>query len=514
MITFILFPSENKVQICESIDRDTEMNEVFAHRFTHRWECQFFYMLLIEQLVGGSLTKQMLHQSLKLKGQPKELNRAQLQRLYASLNQFLSKVPGQMVALKTAPRQTTVGPWELVISSAIRFENREDDNSKNDELTPWQYPTLQSIRHDSDELTINLHVDELHTILSILLKSDAFALHGIYLEALDEIQKIRHFKLTTEAQCLIMMREALWKKRIGQFDTARELTRSILTLSPSLDQGLAIYAQFFLQRIDYDESPGVSYPHLWHSTISSEKLLQTDWRTMPEWHNLRALLARRRLLEIVGKDRTANYKSEPILQSSNILKLHIEALNHFQSAIYLVLQLRNWDQLQAICANIVLHLQSMISIKLATVTQIFKWHGLVFNYADDLNLAQDSAWEYIYFAKFWQDNHEEIEKHYTFELVDNAINDVDPSQEKFYLTAIEKLNKCADDRQVAIMWILYGRYAKISFKSAGTLTPRLDAENKYQSTVEAVQAALSCLFSNKPGLKSSLEAEGYESFFL
>lgn len=512
LITIALFPRQNKLHVTEPAVGSAVVSVELVHQFSRRWECQILSMLLAEGQAGKALTKSALQETLRLKGQAKELNRAQLQRLFDSLNEFLDELPGKSFSLQIALRQMTVGPWKLVFAKPVSFHNAENGNQIDMPSLSWPYPSLLPLNEASFDNVVGLCFDSVHHVLSILLTSDAFALNGDFLEALDATQQIHHSPLTNEARCLVWLREALWQKRLGRFDLARKLASLVISNPPALDQGQVTYARFFLQRIDYDESPAKAHIDLWHSASSPEPTLQADWRLMHEWHNLRALMARRRLLELSKNANAVTEVTLEVSQKETPASLHTCALNHFQSAIYWALQQRNWDQLQAFSANVAFHLQEMVPLGFATVTQVYKWHGLVLDYADKLNLAQDSAWEYIFFSEFWLNHNKEIVMNSEMDPIAHSIDNFTPSHENFYLKGIEKLQRCADDRQVAIMWILYGRFA------ADHLKPHIDSEYdatadvKYSNAIKSVYDALASLMAKTPSLQTTLQEEGYAAY--
>lgn len=469
-------------------------------------------MLLAEGQAGKALTRSALQDTLRQKGQANELNRAQLQRLFDSLNEFLNALTGKSLSLQIASRQTTVGPWKLVFAKPVSFHNAENPHQIQAPSASWPYPSLFPLNEAAFDNVAGLCFDSVHHALSILLTSDTFALNGDYLEALDAIQHIHHSPLTIEARCLVWLREALWQKRLGRFDVARKLASLVISNPPVLDQGQVTYAQFFLQRIDYDESPAKAHLDLWHSAGSPDATLQADWRSMPEWHNLRALMSRRRLLELSKNTNAMAVSALDVSQKETPASLHACALNHFQSAIYWALQQRNWDQLQAFCTNMAFHLQEMVPLGFATLNQVFKWHGLILDYADKLNLAQDSAWEFIFFSEFWLNHNKEIVVNAEIDPIAHSIDNFSPSHENFYLKGIKKLQTCADDRQVAIMWILYGRFATDHLKPPIEAEYDEIADIKYSKAIKSVHAALTSLMAKTPSLQVTLQEEGYAAY--
>ncbi len=472
-------------------------------------------LLWSESMAGRALSSEILNQQITEYGQTKPLNRAQTQRLLDSLNAFFSRLQQCHLSLQTAPRKATVGPWKL-ISHGVAFITEADETNSNEALEEtWGFPKLLLNTGEGGESGTDLSgfnlLSELHEMLLALLNSDAFSVNGEYKDAIETQSCIYRLHLSPEFADVLKMREALWHKRIGDFDQARSIAREVLNNPKALDMGLIAQAQFFLFRIDYDESPGQNHAKLWLSAEAPPPSQQPDIRTLPEWHNLRALLARRRLMAIVESTQirndalaaTAIVNDQTAIETTALLAtkhLHTQALNHMQSAIYWAVQFRDWDRLQAYVANLSFYLQCVQPYGLATVPEVFMWHRLCLNYGDKLYLSQDSGWEYIFFGEFWLDHHVEISDYSAKDPLAHTVNDAHPSQQSFYINAIAKLTVCADARQIAIMWLLYERF----------VLEHLIHSNPYiKSVLTDIRSSLNDLLQKNNGLETRLRNEGY-----
>ena len=463
---------------------DSQKNQVSFHegdvfKFTRRWEARLLALLLETSAVSQSLGVAGIQQSLQSHGQQQPLNRTQLKRLFSSLADYLERVPGQPMQVVADPRKNTVGPWRLVFKTAVTFVI---DNAP---LKSWSHPLL----------LLAPCIDTLHQLVTHLLVGDAFAVHGDYRNAIASLQPTYGYALTAEGRCLLWLREALWQKRLGHFDIARGLTQRVLATPTPADPGLQTHATFFLQRIAYDEAPVGAEHRLWEAVAELPPLLSADWRTQAEWHNLRALLARRRL-------HAQRKKVPPAAAEDSVELLDRLALRHLESAIYLGAWQRDWDKLQAYVANFAFHLQSVYGMGLPrspTVQQIFGWHRLTLAYGAKLDAAKDSAWEYIFLGGFWLDHHKELTAHNLSDPLAQEIDGHSPANEVFYTHAITQLNKCADTRQIAIGWTLYLRFAKHHLRGQPQRTALLKATT-----------ALAGLLTGQPkGVVVGLQDEGY-----
>lgn len=471
-------------------------------RFTQRWEATLLAMLLMQARANRELQTDMLRIELERRGQAQPLNRTQHSRLIKSLTEGLDRIPGRPVLLEYGPRKATVGPWRLRFKTPCAFdvdkcntignletassENLLSDEGNQTKHVHWPYPLMLSVRDP----------DALHNLLSACLVSDAFATHGNFHSAIETLHPTHTQPLSCDARVMLTLREALYYKRLGEFTDARALALNVMKADPAhlQDPAQRQHASFFLDRIDYDESPGTAHIRLWDLANAPNPVLGADLRTAPEWHNLRALLARRRLLGMAAN--LTQPGSDP-----NVLDLHRHALLHLETAIYWALSLKDWENLQAFVANVAFHLQSVLPLGLSNVRQIFAWYALMMNYAEKLDAGKDSAWEYIFLGKFWLDHEQELcnasQPSGSASDLFFIIQELHPAHESFYLRAIERLQHCADYRQVAIAWINYCRFTQLN----------LDLEKQL-----AAAKALCGLLQDAPSLRDQLEAEGYGAY--
>ena len=457
-------------------------------QFTRRWEAALLAALLEQGRHAGSLGSDALQARLSAMGQTKPMNRAQLQRLLDSLQAFLDTLQGLQAAVESPPRKRTVGPWSLVHQGGLTF-----DVDGQTSATEWLHVAL----------TLGVAADPLLAVLSALLVADALASEGRYESAVQSVEALDLSMLSTEGQCLVSLRLCSWHRHLGHFKEARQSAEAVLAQSTPADPGLALHAQFFLNRITYDENPAQHWDALWQSTSKEPQLASasgSDWRSMCEWHNLRALLARRRMHQL-------DSVQEPAATPHGVASMHELALRHFQAALYMALWSRDWSTLQAYVANLAFHLQSCLRLKTAvnvTPTQVLEWHRLTMAYEDKLGAGRDSAWEYIFFAEFWLDHQAQLAAGTVPDPLAHHLGRSSPDQEAFYIRALERLNECGDDRQVAIGHSLYLRYAQAHLQGK----PREEA-------VFAQVQALRLLLARQttPKLLKALVAEGYANFW-
>lgn len=447
-----------------------------THIFNRRWEARTLALLLQSTQTLQALNCDTLQQTLHQHGQLKPLNRAQLQRILLNISAFMAALPGQPMRLVSPPRKGTVGPWHIDYQAPVTFAVAGADN------THWNYPLLLQTPC----------INTLHSVVSDVLISDGFAVNGNYHLAVEALQPIYTQPITVETRCTVWLREAVWHKRLGHFDVARQLALQVLAVPTPADPGLHTHASFLLHRIAYDEAPASAASLLWHTLTELPPALSTDWRTQAEWHNLRALVTRRRLLDLhVSPGNTETAAS-----------LHAIALQHLQSAIYLGIWQRDWDRLQAYVANLAFHLQSVYGAKLQgspSLQQVFNWHRLTLAYSDKLDAARDSAWEYLFLGEFWLDHFGTLSSIQRSDPLAQEVDGTNPASEAFYRQAIARLQECGDARQIAIGWTLYLRFARIHMQGAAQTRAVSNASGSLTSLIKELSQTV----------RQGLQTEGY-----
>lgn len=473
-----------------TVSTDTHADGASVHFFPRRWEALLLANLLEASRSGQAVDAESFQALIGQRGQGNPLNRAQWQRLLHSLQSFLDTLTGVDLVIESPPRKQTVGPWRLGHAGQIGFrvDGRDDQEA-------WPHPSLAS----ADD------VDGLLRILGILLVGDALAVEGRYAQAIEVLLGLLDRALETGAHAVALLRLCSWYKHSGHFEQARRCAREALALPGSADPGVPELARFFLQRIDYDENPAEHWPALWQTTNEmpghDTPRTGSDWRTLSEWHNLRALLARRRMHSLTAGTGPGRGVEE------EIRSMHRLALRHLQAAIYMAVWYRDWDRLQAYVANLAYHLQSaqeLGSMLDVQASQVLDWHRLTMAYEDKLSAGRDSAWEYIFFGKFWLDNHKAFHQTQAPDPLAHHLGNSSPDQEAFYQRALVRLRECGDDRQVAIGHSLYIRFAVHHLLAEqGALV--------VQQQVEALRTLLMAQRNNQ--LLNTLVKEGYVAYW-
>lgn len=465
---------------------DTQGNRVLMsdgreHVFTRRWEATVLALLVHYHHSGKPFASADLDQELARHGQKQPLNRAQKQRLFDNIKAFIATLPGVPLTLVHAPRKATVGPWEMKIALGLKIEIPHLATSSASRAGGGDTPRAPvAIR-----LLAPSSLPRLRQLINQLVIAESLAERGHYLDASERLEPVFKLPLSPDAHMLLKIREAQFQKFQGDFAAARQTILDLLAKDPAelLDQGLLDMARFYLDRIDYDASPGQAWKALWNIGHVPEPSARHDPRVISEWHNLRALLARRCLL-----DQSAGSLSEAIQA------LHEAALAHFEAAIYWATAARDWGKVQAYSANLAHYLYCVIPMGLSEPAEVFHWHALVINHEEKLDVGHETAWEFIFLGQFWLDYEKSLAVAGNDTESSILIGNLHPRNEDFYVAAIQRLEDCADLRQVAIAWINYGRFAK-----------RRNLRAKRQLAINALDR----LFVLLPDLKASLEADGY-----
>ena len=474
----VIDSQKNQVRV-----QDGDIHQGDIHQFGRRWEARILALLVQAARAAQPLSAAAIQQSLQLHGQQQLLNRTQLKRLFSNVADYLARLPGQPLRVAADPRKSTIGPWHLAFQAPVTL------TIDNDQAAAWSHPML----------LLQPCIDALHQLISQLLISDAFALYGDYRSAIASLQPTYVQPLTAEGRCLLLLRESMWQKRLGHFDKARELAHRVLATPTPADPGLQTHASFVLHRVAYDEAPVGQSDWLWEAVAPLPPVLSVDWRTQAEWHNLRALLARRRLY---------SQQHQPAQPDSTVEAevLSRLALRHLESAIYLGAWQRDWDRLQSYVANYAFHLQNTFSLGLPTspsVLQVFNWHRLTLAFHAKLEAGKDSAWEFIFLGSFWLDQHAQITTHQLTDPLAQEVEGYSPAKEAFYIQGIARLSNCGDARQLAIAWTLYLRFAQ----------DHMHGKPRRAAQLQASTALCNLLDSHPASLRKTLQEDGYCAYW-
>jgi hypothetical protein len=293
-------------------------------------------------------------------------------------------------------------------------------------------------------------------VLTSLVVADALVAEGRYREAIDYISALQPEKerMTEDGQALVAMRLSQWHRAVGEYRDARKFAERVARLAAGhlCDPAFETWAAYFVHRVAYDEAPGTNWRWLYEATQKSPNANGADFRTMPEWHNLRGLLLRRKIADL-AKSRDVG--------DQEILMLHRLAMCHQQSAIYRVLAERQWWRVQDFVANLALYLQSIVPLRLCGVADVAACYAMNMNVAEKFDVGGHSAWAYIFLGKFWLDYEGELsEQPKHVQGIWAAIDAAHPSEEVFWLDAIERVRVCGDLRQLAIAKINRVRFAR------------------------------------------------------
>lgn len=457
------------------------------HVFSRRWAAHLLSVLLVQSQAAQPLTVRALQDNLARLGQRQPLNRSQLLRLLDSVQAFIDQSPElelRAMVLQHPPRQRTVGPW--LVAGAERLNVLESGVPAQ---AGWPHAGWTDVADPGSLL------DRLYSALDCLLQADAIAAHGQHRDALKAIADCAQLQLSRDAHNLLALRRFCWHKAVGQRVQAMACLQTVLGEASGADLALQEHARFSAQRARYDEDPPAAWRQLWQdSTRPPAPVPGADRLTLAEWHNLRALLARRLLLENASRPATVNEGSTS--------ELHLLALRHLQAATYQAAWLRDWDRLQAYVCNLGYHLQAIRDVPALAVTsgEVLRWHRLMMRYEDKLGAGMDSAWHYIFFARFWLDELQRTGVQPPDDPVAHGLDGSHPSQDAFYLRALQRLRECGDPRQVAIGLTLHMRFARACLSGASS-----------NSTVASCADELARLFLGVRGqqLRQSLAAEGY-----
>lgn len=441
-----------------------------------RWASDFLALLVQQARHDLSVDLGMLETCLVRRGHTAVFSAVTVLRLLDTLETFLGALPGQPLRIEYPPRKASRGPWRLRWLQALTV-------LIDDEPEPGT-PAAADLGEDHFIALIDGppgRIDALHGLLSHLISSDAFHAIGDQSSALELLQACAPMPLSTDARALIGLRMSLCLKRLGRFDEARLALRDISVLPELHDRSARASVQFLYDRIDYDADPGGQHHRLWSACTPPPRIQQPDRHLLAQWHNLRALLCRRRL-ESQGR------LDPPV---------HRLALRHLETAMHHALMQRDGEGLLAYIANLALHLTSVLPLGACDVRQVMAWHELALVCTDKLGVGGGDAWETIYLAQFWLDHEDELQalpEQPGQSVWMPVIGNLHPRDTAFHVAMVERVQATGDARQRALAWLCCWRHACRHRPTHEELPVRL-------SLIKALQA--------EPDLAGRLRREGY-----
>lgn len=463
-----------------------------------QWTIFLIHLLANQSKQYPEVNIDNLHTELAKLSHTTHLSRQQISRIISDVEQALNQIPNQPVRLDYLPRKMTVGPWQFTYHTPTCFQvikSPQDIPTNAFKIAQSQCTfisnqstTVTASPSGAQQITLlnNIHIGSLHQLLTDLLISDGFAQEGDFLSALETIEPCFKHDISTDMRSLLLLRCATYDKNIGNYQAARQYIFDLLKQPDKNfnDITLKDHARFFLDRIAYDECPATAYQQLLQNESPPLKF-SVNPRISAEWHNLRALLIRRKLLEYSEQN------------SAEQLNLHHSAIRHFEIALYWALSFKDFSHIQSYVGNLAFHLHKTMHLGYADVHTVFNWYNLFMNYTEKLDTGKDSAWEYIFLGEFWLDYEHQLTNHNS--KIDTRLtldNNLHPKDERFYHYAIQRLNNCADYRQVGIAWINYKRYAQ---------------RHLHPSSLKSINTKLKELLKDNQ-LQKQLVSDGYESY--
>ncbi len=400
----------------------------------HEWQFRrlqsaLFFRCLMSNALQGVPT----HLNAIQLGKP--IGRQQMARLIAELNAFFAANSSLGLSLQVQPRKLTVGPWQLTMRQTLALT----DPSTSD--------TIQS---QSPLLLKQGGIETLRQLISSWIVFEGFAVFGEIEPALDMVPVHLQALLSAEANAQLQLRQISFLRRLGRLDEAQDLAHTIsANASQLIDTRIYSHAQLALARLAYDFDPATRWPDVIVSMPELPVLQAPSETVAADWHNLMALCSRRAALEAFDKG-----------QRAQGIAHHEQAVNHFQSAMYFGLTLRQWDRVQAFIDNFCYHLQKMYDHKVVAIDEVLQWYSVALACADKLNSGHDDAWDIIFFAEFYLDNASALNQtqslvHHRSSLPDERYS---PNRLEFWDGALERAKAIMGQRQVAITLVLYLRW--------------------------------------------------------
>ncbi|SUO95945.1 hypothetical protein [Suttonella ornithocola] len=390
-------------------------------------------LLLSASKIGGSVSLEQWQAAIHRETTNDTiLERSQILRVIQDIEQTFKKLEIP-ITIEYAPRHRSSGPWTLKFTSnTITLDTHRE-----------QPLFLQRIIFNPSDSTDPQWFKQLSNIILILLNSDALYMQNLPYEAAEILISADKLSLTPDMQGLLLLRHAKALKAAGDFFAAKEITESIIQnklFTPA--SAIGSYARFYLARIDYDSAPRLHYAALLESCPPPPAYPHANYTTLMHWHNLQALLLRRKI----------ENQTHPDIENFR------QALYHIEEALYLAFWSSNLNEAQNYIINLAFLFQRMLKYGWSNIENILTCYQISLAFSDKCGCGERSILDRIFFAQFYWENEAEI---LSCTVSRTFLSDeLNPTKEEFYTNALNILRNNDDYRQKIDIYLLYAKYAQ------------------------------------------------------
>ncbi|UJF24368.1 hypothetical protein L0B52_08525 [Suttonella sp. R2A3] len=416
---------------------------------------------------NGSVSAEALTTAIQQHQPTFRLHRNQMLRLAQDLDQAFSALQLNVAILPRKQRRST-GPWTLSSPVTLQKNDRHTSTHSSAEKSHYFYYPEQQAAYQPSVLC---------QFLSHFLSADVFLRDGHLNEALEHLSACETFPTRPMLDAIIDFRRIRLLHYLGRSDETQATIHKILDYAAqTYDQSVTNLAYYWLANTQYGRAPALNYAALLETMPKPQSFDHPDNVSIMYWHNLQALLLRRKIL------------SDP----EQYAWCHEQALYHFEEAIFSAIRINNSDRLMDFIANMALHLQELLPLGLTNEQDVFSCYQLLINFEDKFHCGDHSVWDHIYFTEFYfslsKDQRNELQNKI-------SLVGMDPSNERFYTNTLEKLKRCGDNRQRAIFLMWYRAFA---------------CEQLSKAKVREISNTLVKLINAQPAyFRKALRAEGY-----
>ncbi len=501
------------------------------HQYARRWEATVLAALLLlrAESQASAISNGALTTLLSGLGQSVPLNRKQLSRIFDSIATGLLAVGVDPITrgIRSLPRKRTVGPWwwhSATCSGDVPMQIADPEHLKsvlqarvfdNSEVAAERTLPNSNPRTDSLRKLSFARDGKLATSRMVIWKcffADAHAWDGSFADVVESLEHDHVWKVATPAaRILLHLRLARAHKVLRNFKDATKhfhLARKLATASPLLDAMFSQPIKIHLERLRYNQNPiaaarDVEIALTQHIEVLTDvgdearTGISINPITLGSACNLRAL-ARRRAIEALPADASVALRD----------RLVSACLADGLSALFCLLTTLELETTQNIASNIAYNLQRIALrgwLPLADATsdtnEVFEWYRPSFAWHYRFQLADNTAWEYIFLGEYWLSKPGEMNmQRRTRQMPGNAALGVDwqgrhPSEPEFYEHALNRAEQIDDARQIT--------YAALNLYGFGK-------HCRLPALMERGVAALRQIERTSPDILALVQREGYE----
>lgn len=434
--------------------------------FSTKHAALFLQLLVTCSHKGEALTFDMLSTAIQKDEPAYRLHRNQVLRMLADLTKAFETVGAKTRVLPKQKKRSS-GPWKLSKTTEVFKVTAIDDESLSVESDFFDWSGYSETRSQA-----------LCRFIRIRLDAHVLAHEGYLDDVLIELTQCDEFPMKPKLRNLLDLLRIQLLSAIGDLDKSTALARKVIANATlEEDESVISFATYWLARAEYNRAPATSHVKLLQSS-EPQAFMHCDEHAAMHWHNLNALLCRRKALA------TPNEAEHYFVQ----------AQYHIEYSLFTAIRQNNIELTLDFMMNTAFFYQEFIPLGLASVEDVLPWYFLTMHYEDKMGFGNQASWGLVFLTEFYLSCQTAVEHSSVQKLLDKY--DMNPCKLKFYEKTIPLIERSGDKRQLVTFLLLYFQF--------------LSMKNEKMRLTIIARKTLKLIESEPPAFLTSLKKEGYK----